>query len=203
VVSKEDITRTPLCLKSRIVRSLYASLSLDFLIRTCAACVVRAAVSAPVQPDPCGTVANQPGDVSLQLSLKNRQAIFREGEIIALTAEYSSPSEKKYYLNTRGYDRSGRLDGMEVFCIDPDTGEDPLSDYFNGEMGFIGGGLRGEQDLSRKLYPINLELNEEVVATRVVSAMHCEPSRNRSDTTIRMEWALRLSRCDPTQSSFR
>jgi hypothetical protein len=49
---------------------------------------------------------------------------------------------------------------MEVFCIDPDTGEDPLSDYFNGAMGFIGGGLRGEQDLSRKLYPINLELNE-------------------------------------------
>ena len=118
------------------------------------------AVSAQVQPDPCGTAANQPGDVSLQLSLKNGQAIFREGEIIALTAEYSSSSEKKYYLNTRGYDRSGRLDGMEVFCIDPDTGEDPLSDYFNGAMGFIGGGLGGQQDLSRKLYPINLELNE-------------------------------------------
>jgi hypothetical protein len=30
VVSKEDITRTPLCLKSRIVRSLYASLSFGF-----------------------------------------------------------------------------------------------------------------------------------------------------------------------------
>ena len=49
---------------------------------------------------------------------------------------------------------------MEVFCIDPDTGDDPLSDYFNGAMGFIGGGLGGEQDLSRKPYPINLELNE-------------------------------------------
>jgi len=92
--------------------------------------------------------------------LKNGQAVFREGEIIALTAEYSSASEKQYYLNTRGYDRSGRLDGMEVFCIDPDTGDDPLSDYFNGAMGFIGGGLGGEQDLSRKPYPINLELNE-------------------------------------------
>ena len=65
------------------------------------------AVRAQVQPDPCGTAANQPGDVSLQLSLKNGQAVFREGEIIALTAEYSSASEKKYYLNTRGYDRSG------------------------------------------------------------------------------------------------
>jgi len=118
------------------------------------------AVCAQVQPDPCGTAANQPGDVSLQLSLKNGQAVFREGEIIALTAEYSSASEKKYYLNTRGYDRSGRLNGMEVFCIDPDTGDDPLSDYFNGAMGFIGGGLGGEQNLSRKPYPINLELNE-------------------------------------------
>ena len=53
--------------------------------------------------------------------------------------------EKKYYLNTRGYDRSGRLNGLEVFCIAPGTGEDPLSDYFNGVMGFLGGGLGGEQ----------------------------------------------------------
>lgn len=75
-------------------------------------------------------------------------------------AEYSSSSEKKHYLNTRNYDRSGRLDGAEVFCIDPATGEDPLSDYFNGVMGFAGGGLGGEQDLSSEPYPVNLELNE-------------------------------------------
>jgi hypothetical protein len=92
--------------------------------------------------------------------LKNSQTVFREGEIIALTAEYSSASDKKYYLDTRGYDRSGRLNGMEVFCIDPSAGDDPLSDYFNGAMGFIGGGLGGEQDLGSKPYPINLELNE-------------------------------------------
>ena len=118
------------------------------------------AICAQTQPDSCGTAVSQPGDVSLQLSLKNSQTVFREGEIIALTAEYSSASEKKYYLNTRGYDRSGRLNGMEVFCIDPATGEDPLSDHFNGVMGFIGGGLGGEQELSSKPYSINLELNE-------------------------------------------
>lgn len=41
------------------------------------------------------------------------------------------------------------------------TGEDPLSDYFdNGVMGFLGGGLGNEQELSNKPYPVNLELNE-------------------------------------------
>ena len=48
---------------------------------------------------------------------------------------------------------------MEAFCIDP-AGEDPLADYFNGAMGFMGGGLGTEQGLSGKSYAINLELNE-------------------------------------------
>src|ERR1019366_1551502 len=90
----------------------------------------------------------------------NGQTVFREGEIIALIAAYSSSAEKKYYMDTRAYDRSGRLNGMEVFCIDPAAGADPLSDYFNGGMGFIGGGLGGEEDLSRDPFLVNLELNE-------------------------------------------
>ena len=110
--------------------------------------------------DPCSVATNQHGDMSVQLSMKNGQSLFREGEIVALAAEYSSSATKKYYLNTRNYDRSGRLDGMEVFCIDPDSGRDPLSDYFNGSMGFFGGGLGGEQDISEKPYVIDLELNE-------------------------------------------
>lgn len=114
---------------------------------------------AQVEPDPCAPLS-QPGDVSVQLSLRNGQTVFREGEIIALVAEYSSAAEKKYYLSTRNYDRSGRLDGMEVFCIDPGKATDPLADYFNGVMGFFGGGLGGEQDLSDKPFSVNLELNE-------------------------------------------
>ena len=118
------------------------------------------AICAHAEPNPCVTSASQPGDVSLQLSLKNGQTVFREGEIIALIAAYSSSAEKKYYLDTREYDRSGRLNGMEMFCIDPAAGADPLSDYFNGGMGFIGGGLGGEKDLSRDPHLVNLELNE-------------------------------------------
>jgi len=104
--------------------------------------------------------ANQLGDVSAALSLKNGQSVFREGEIVALAAEYSSSATKKYYLDTRNYDRSGRLDGMEVFCVDPDAGLDPLSDYFSGAMGFLGGGLGGEQEVGQTPYVVELELNE-------------------------------------------
>jgi hypothetical protein len=141
-----------MCLSRRFL-FLIVSFALELVLFSVAVC-------AQVQPDTCSTPASQSGDVSLQLSSKNSQTVFREGEIIALTAEYSSASDKRYYLNTRGYDRSGRLNGMEVFCIDPSAGDDPLSDYFNGAMGFIGGGLGGEQDLGSKTYPINLELNE-------------------------------------------
>ena len=115
---------------------------------------------AQSEPDPCALSASQPGDISLQLSLQNGQNVFREGEIIALSAAYSSTSEKKYYANTRNYDRSGRLQGAEIFCIDPAAGTDPLADYFNGGMACMMGGLSGEKQLGPDPYIVNLELNE-------------------------------------------
>jgi hypothetical protein len=116
--------------------------------------------AAQVESDPCEIRLDQPNDLSLQLSVKDGQTIFRVGEIITLLAEYSSSSGKKYTVNTRGYDRSGRLNGMEVFCIDPAAAKDPLSDYFNGVRGLIGGGLGGTQDLGEKTHVVTLELNE-------------------------------------------
>jgi hypothetical protein len=117
-------------------------------------------VCAHAETDPCLPPASQPGDLTLNLSLKNGQTVFREGEIIPLIAGYSSSYEKKYLANTREYDRGGRLSGMEVFCIDPAAGSDPLADYFNGMMGFMGGGLSSEKVLSSDPYVVNLELNE-------------------------------------------
>lgn len=102
----------------------------------------------------------QPGDVALYLSLKNNQTVFREGEIIALTAEYTADAKNKYILNNRSYDRSGRLDGMEEFCIEPNSGVDPLSDYFNRMNAFMGGGLYSEQDLGEEPFLVELEINE-------------------------------------------
>jgi hypothetical protein len=125
------------------------------------ASILLAAAHAQTAVDSCTTTENSTNnDVSLRLSLKNGQTVFREGEIIAMDAEYSSSAEKKYYLNTRGYDRSGRLSGMEVFCLEPDPAIDPLSDYFDGIMGFIGGGLGGNSPLINEPVPIHLELNE-------------------------------------------
>jgi hypothetical protein len=115
---------------------------------------------AQSQTDDCSAASSPAGDVSLHLSLKNGQSVFREGEIIALTAEYTAVSKKKYVLNNRSYDRSGRLSGMEVFCIEPDRGVDPLSDYFGtGEL-FFGGGLFSELDPAEKPFVRDLELNE-------------------------------------------
>jgi hypothetical protein len=148
------------------------------------------AVSAQDQPFGCNAPSNPPGDISLHLSLKNGQTVFREGEIIALTAEYKADTKKKYILNNRGYDRSGRLDGVEVFCIDPDRGVDPLRDYFNGVFAFMGGGLSSEQDPGEKPYVVELELNEwqslppgsyrlSIVGNRIaLQAKHAQPNPN-------------------------
>src|SRR5260370_20755376 len=167
------------------------------------------AAFAQIQPDPCATATTQAGDVSVRLSLKNGQTIFREGEIITLAAEYSSSSAKKYYLSTRNYDRSGRLDGMEIFCIEPDAGHDPLSDYFNGAMGFIGGGLGSEQDLSDKSYPVDLELNEwkslppgtyrlSIVSYRVSAPTDGNPYSEASHSPLRSdEVQFQVVKADP------
>jgi len=113
------------------------------------------------QDDPCAPVVDQPGDISLQLSLKDGQTIFRQGEVIGLTVTYSSASEKPYSLDTRSYDRSGRLSGTEVSCIDPPIERDPLTDYFEGGVGWTGGGLSSTWELRRQgPFVVNIELNE-------------------------------------------
>jgi hypothetical protein len=112
------------------------------------------------QGDPCSVGPAQVADASLHLDLNNGQSVFHEGEIIALTAEYRANSSNKYLVNNRSYDRSGRLSGEEVFCLEPGNGRDPLDDYFNSASGFMGGGLFSEEDPGGKPFIVNLELNE-------------------------------------------
>ena len=63
-------------------------------------------------------------------------------------------------VNNRTYDRSGRLSGEEIFCLEPERGTDPLDDYFHSILGYIGGSLSSEQDPARHPLTMDLELNE-------------------------------------------
>ena len=86
--------------------------------------------------------------------------MFRQGEIVALIAKYQARVRGKYLLDNRSYDRSGRLEGMEVFCIEPAVGIDPLRDYFNSAEFFIEGGLSSEEGLGPASRDVDIELNE-------------------------------------------
>lgn len=108
----------------------------------------------------CSTNEDSPSDVTIQLAPDRGQTVFRQGEIIRLTFRYTSRSPKKYLLNNRNYDRSGRLDGVDELCLQPDTGTDPLDDYFHSYGGFIGGGLSSDQQISTTPVTSNLDLNE-------------------------------------------
>jgi hypothetical protein len=117
------------------------------------------AADARGQASQCAGIPSPPGDASLRLLLKNGRPVFHQGEIIALTTEYAADTNKKYVVNNRSYDRSGRLSG-EIFCLEPDRGTDPLDDYFHSILGYMGGGLSSEQDPARHPLTMDLELNE-------------------------------------------
>ena len=122
--------------------------------------IVFGASQVRCQPDECKAAQTSPGDLSLGISLKNGQTVFREGEIIPLSAEYTANTSKKYLLNNRGYDRSGRLSGMEEFCLTPVIDVDPLEDYYSNPWGFFGGGLFSEQDPADQPFSVELQINE-------------------------------------------
>jgi hypothetical protein len=111
-------------------------------------------------PDPCTSAIANPADVSMQLSLKDGQTVFHEGEVIALTVGFSSTAGNKYVLNMSTYDRSGRLDA-ETFCIEPAVARDPLDEYFHsGLWTLVGGGLFGSQVLSATPAFVDVDVNE-------------------------------------------
>jgi hypothetical protein len=113
------------------------------------------------QASQCAGIPSPPSDAALRLLLKNGRSVFHQGEILALTTEYAADSNKKYVVNNRNYDRSGRLSGEEIFCLEPERGTDPLDDYFHSILGYMGGGgLSSEQDPARHPLTMDLELNE-------------------------------------------
>jgi len=144
-------------LKKRSVvshRSWAVSAVLGVLLALCSA------THTSGQASQCAGIPSPPGDALLHLLLKNGQTVFHQGEIIALTAEYTADSGDKYLVNNRNYDRSGRLSGAEIFCLDPERGTDPLDDYFHSLRGIFGGGSFSDQDPARQPFTMDLDLNE-------------------------------------------
>ena len=105
-------------------------------------------------------LAQNPAGVSFAIQTTNNQIRFRQGEVISLQLSFSSSQPKKYHVDSATYDRSGRLQ-IDDFHLDPSTGvSDPLYDYFNFQLLFMAGGLRGYPALEVKPYIVKADLNE-------------------------------------------
>ena len=114
----------------------------------------RATLASP--PDQC-SLDSTATDARVTIALADGRSTFREGEIIHLVLSFSSTAEKRYWVENRNYDRSGRL-GIEAYCVEPDA-RDPLADYFRAGV-FMGGGLGNEQQLTLEPFTATAELNE-------------------------------------------
>ena len=80
----------------------------------------------------------QLNDASLRIRFPEPVSKFQVGEITPIELLFSSSTLNTFTMNTRSYDRSGRLDA-ENFHVAPE-GRDPLHNYY--EIGaFMGGGL--------------------------------------------------------------
>jgi hypothetical protein len=102
---------------------------------------------------------NPPG-ISFMIRLAGARREFRQGEVIRLEMSFSSSLPKKYEMNGRTRDRSGRLD-LDSFHIDPADGfSDPMYDHFHSSFGLIGGGGSGPLTLEEKPRLITYDLNE-------------------------------------------
>lgn len=103
--------------------------------------------------------AQQDAGASLTISFMNGTTSFHVGEVIPVELSFRAYIPDLYTLDTRNYDRSGRLD-VEQFHVSP-PGRDPLENYYSNGT-FIGGGLGGEIILSNRPYVMREDLNEWV-----------------------------------------
>lgn len=101
--------------------------------------------------------------VSLTIRFASGTSQFHVGEAIPIELSFSATAPRTFELNTRSYDRSGRLD-LENFHVSPE-GRDPLYNYFVGGVNrvFAGGGLYNIVYLGPDRYVMTEELNEWAV----------------------------------------
>ena len=98
-------------------------------------------------------------DVSLEIRFPNGKSQYQVGETIPVELQFSATISSTYWITTRNYDRSGRLD-IEHFEVNP-PGRDPMKKYFRSG-GSFGGGLGGRAVLKPEPYTFTRDLNEWV-----------------------------------------
>jgi hypothetical protein len=116
---------------------------------------------AQFSPEPCSGPDPSPSDATVQLSLKNGQSSFHQGEIITLQLGFTSRTKKKFELTTATHDVKGRVDGLDFFCIDPASGSDPLADYFgSGLVSSAASDFKSLTFLKKHPFRLDFDLNE-------------------------------------------
>jgi hypothetical protein len=108
---------------------------------------------------PLSVHAQEDGGVSLTISFRDGISRFHVGEVIPIELSFRALVPDAYDINTRNYDRSGRLN-IEQFHVTP-PGRDPLKNYYSFG-GFLGGGLGSQETLSSQPYVMHDDLNEWV-----------------------------------------
>jgi hypothetical protein len=103
--------------------------------------------------------AQQDSAVSLTIRFASGTSAFHVGEVILIELSFQASIPDMYDMDTRNYDRSGRLN-MEQFHVTP-PGRDPLERYYLTGA-FIGGGLSGSRALSTEPQIMREDLNEWV-----------------------------------------
>jgi hypothetical protein len=101
--------------------------------------------------------------VSLTIRFTDGKTQFHAGEVIPVELTFSASVPDTYDLNTRDYDRSGRLNA-EAFHVTP-PGRDPLRNYYANGL-FMFGGLGSLQVLTGEAQILREELNEWVALDR-------------------------------------
>jgi hypothetical protein len=100
---------------------------------------------------------------TLTIRFADNATKYHVGEIIPIELAFSASAANTYEMDTRTYDRSGRL-GEEQFIVKPE-GRDPLYNHYAGGlyMGISGGGLSsGPKMLTSRPEVMVEELNEYV-----------------------------------------
>jgi len=103
--------------------------------------------------------AQNENGVSLTIRIADGTSRFHAGEVIPVELSFQASTPEIYDIETRNYDRSGRLN-IEQFHVTP-PGRDPLQKFYS-IGGFLSGGLGGSRELSAHPLVIREDLNEWV-----------------------------------------